>query len=58
MMEPIWNQDRLIRAHRRRRRSIVDVDPDSGEALELGDGSDEEPPAEPEVAEQAPPSEA
>lgn len=35
LLEPIWNQDQLIRDYRRHRRNVVaDVDPDSGEVLE------------------------
>jgi hypothetical protein len=52
LLEPIWDQNQEIKAYRRQRRTLVDVDPDSGEPLELEledeDQSDEQPVDDPQ----------
>lgn len=52
LLEPVWDQEALIRAYRRQRRTVVDVDPDTGEPLpedeseSEGEGSGDEVAAE------------
>ena len=41
LLEPIWDQNEEIKAYRRQRRALVDVDPDSGEPLEEDEDGEE-----------------